>query len=123
MGMAVALRNGYYFDLPFMHGRPENVARESLFTGTALSAPVFMLVAQAGATANLARSPNLTAVRLIGVIGAIDVPGYLCERHVRRRLRPSGWDRLESPLIVASILLAGAMIVLARSAADDLRGA
>lgn len=123
VGMAVALRKGYFFDLPFMHGRPETVARESLLTGTALSAPVFMLVAQAGATANLARRPNLNAVRVIGAVGAIDVPGYLCERHVRRRLSPSGWDRWESPLIVASILLAGAMVVLARSAADDLRAA
>jgi hypothetical protein len=116
--MAVAVRKGYFFDVPFIHGRPETVARESLVTGTALSAPVFMLVFQAVATATLARSPKLNAVRMIGVIGAIDVPGYLCERHVRRRLRPSGWDRLESPLIVGSILLAGAMTVLARSVAD-----
>jgi hypothetical protein len=33
---------------------------------------------------------------------------------VRQRLRPSGWDALESPLLVAAIGLAVAMAVLAR---------
>jgi hypothetical protein len=34
------------------------------------------------------------------------VAGYLGERLVRRRLRPSGWDALESPLVLAGIGLA-----------------
>ena len=39
--------------------------------------------------------------------------GYLGERLVRRRLRPSGWDAVETPLVVAGIGLAGAMAALA----------
>jgi pimeloyl-ACP methyl ester carboxylesterase len=38
----------------------------------------------------------------------------LGERLVRRRLRPSGWDAVESPLVLAGIGLAGAMAALGR---------
>ena len=31
------------------------------------------------------------------------VAGYLGERLVRQRLRPAGWDTLESPLIIAAL--------------------
>jgi hypothetical protein len=37
------------------------------------------------------------------------VAGYLGERLVRQRLRPAGWDALESPLIIAALGLAVAM--------------
>jgi hypothetical protein len=37
---------------------------------------------------------------------------YLGERLVRRRLRPSGWDPVETPLAVVGIGLAGAMAAL-----------
>jgi len=40
------------------------------------------------------------------------VAGYLGERLVRRRLRPSGWDAVESPLVLAGIGLAAAMAAL-----------
>ena len=114
LGMALALRRRYSFDVSFMHGHPNNVARESIFQGTALSAPVTTLVAQAIATAVLSRRPSPIALRAIGVIGAFDVPGYLAERLVRRRLTPAGWDPLESPLILTEISLAAAMPLLAR---------
>jgi hypothetical protein len=42
-------------------------------------------------------------------MGALLVAGYLGERLVRQRLRPSGWDPLESPLLVVAITLAAAM--------------
>ncbi len=119
--MVLALRRGYSFDVSFMRGHPDNVARESIFQGTALSAPVTTLVAQATATALLARRPSLNVVRVIGVVGALDVPGYLSERLVRRRLSPSGWHPLESPLIVAEISLAAAMPLLAKRVAAKLR--
>jgi len=45
-------------------------------------------------------------------IRALLVAGYLGERLVRQRLRPSGWDRLESPLLIMSIALAAAMASL-----------
>ena len=42
------------------------------------------------------------------------VAGYLGERLVRQRLRPSDWDALESPLLVTAIGLAVAMAALGR---------
>jgi pimeloyl-ACP methyl ester carboxylesterase len=41
-------------------------------------------------------------------VSSSSVAGYLGERLVRRRLRRSGWDAVESPLVLAGIGLAGA---------------
>lgn len=49
-GMAVAVRRRRAFDLPFWQGQEATVGRDSLLMGTALSAPVTMLGAQACAT-------------------------------------------------------------------------
>jgi pimeloyl-ACP methyl ester carboxylesterase len=75
------------------------------------------LLVQATLTAVVASRPSRGATRALGGLGALQVAGYLGERLVRRRLRPSGWDRLESPLVVAGIGLAGAMAVLGRQLA------
>jgi hypothetical protein len=114
-GMIVAVRRRRFFDLPLvhMHGHPDHVLRESIFQGTALSAPVTTLVTQAVATTVLARRSSPVARRVLGVVGAVNVPGYLSERLGRRRLTRAGWDRLESPLLVASISLSAAMALLA----------
>jgi hypothetical protein len=83
-GMALAIRRRRAFDLPFWRGRDSAVARDSLLLGTALSAPVVMLGAQACATAALLRQPSATAERVLGGLGAVMVAGYLAERLVRR---------------------------------------
>ncbi len=111
--MAVALRRRHAYDVPFLHGKRDNVGRDCIVMGTALSAPAVMLGAQAVATFVLARRPSSAAVRVVGVLGLTMVPGYLCERLVRRRLRPSSWDALESPVMVLGISLAAAMAWLA----------
>jgi hypothetical protein len=126
-GMALALRRRHAFDIPFWRGQETTIGRDSLLMGTALSAPMVMLSAQAGATAVLLRRPDPAAERLLGGLGAAMVAGYLAERLVRRRLLPSGWDTAESPVIVAGIGLAAAMALLglrpartwARSGGDD----
>ncbi len=115
--MAVAIRRRRAFDIPFWHGRESAVGRDSLLMGTALSAPVVMLGAQAWSTAVLARRPNLAAERLLGGLGAAMVAGYLSERLVRRRLLPSGWDAAETPVVTAGMSLAAGMALL------GLRGA
>lgn len=112
--MAVALKRGHNFDVGFMSGHPDSVARESIFQGTAFSAPVTTLVTQAIATTVLARRPSTVAVRTIGIIGGFNIPGYLSERLVRRRLSPAGWDPLETPLLVVEIALSAMMPLLAR---------
>ena len=111
-GMAVAIRRRRAFDLPFWHGQESAVSRDSLLMGTALSAPVLMLGAQAWATAALAQRPNLTAERVLGGLGAVMTAGYLAERLVRQRLLPSGWDAAETPVVAAGMSLAVVMALL-----------
>jgi hypothetical protein len=114
---AVAARRRRSYDLPVLHGRPENVRRDALFLGTALSAPVSMLVAQAVATVRFARRAGERERVVIGALGAVMVAGYLGERLVRERLRPSGFDPVESPLALSGILLAAGMAALSLASA------
>ena len=101
-GMTLAIRRHRAFDIPFWQGQESAVGRDSLLMGTALSAPVVMLGAQACATAALVRGPNRAAERMLGGLGATMVAGYLAERLVRRRLLPSGWDAAETQIGRAS---------------------
>jgi pimeloyl-ACP methyl ester carboxylesterase len=116
-GLAVALRRRHPYDVFWMHGQAETVARDAILRGTALSAPVSNLLAQAAMTVLVARRPSHGAARALAGLGALQVPGYLGERLVRRRLRPSGWDAVESPLAAAGLGLAGAMAALGSRAA------
>jgi pimeloyl-ACP methyl ester carboxylesterase len=116
-GLVVALRRRHPYDVFWMHGQADRVARDAILRGTALSAPVSNLLAQAAMTVLVARRPSHGAARALAGLGALQVPGYLGERLVRRRLRPSGWDAVESPLAAAGIGLAGAMAALGSRAA------
>jgi hypothetical protein len=109
--MTLALRRGYSYDVGFMAGHPDSVARDSLFKGTAFSAPVTTLVTQSVATAVLFRRHSRVAAGALAVIGLLNVPGYGFERLVRQRLSPSGWNKLESPLIAVEIALSALMPV------------
>lgn len=113
-GMAVAVRRRHPYDLPLLHGRVETVGRDSVLMGTAMSAPVVMLIAQAAAIGVLLRRPSAPAERVLGALGAAMVPGHLGESLFRRRIRAAGWDALESPLSVISVALALAMPLLSR---------
>jgi pimeloyl-ACP methyl ester carboxylesterase len=116
-GMVVALRRRHPSDVFWMHGTTDAIARDTIGKGTALSAPLSNLLVQAALTVVVARRPNRGAVRALGGLGALQVAGYLGERLVRRRLRPSGWDRVETPLAIAGIGLAAAMAALGRQVA------
>jgi hypothetical protein len=111
-GMVVALRREHPYDVFWMHGQPDAIARDTLFKGTALSAPMSTLVTQTALTAVMARRPSQRAARALRIVGLTMVAGYLGERLVRQRLRPSGWDALESPLIVAALGPSVGMAVL-----------
>ncbi|MGI8681189.1 MAG: hypothetical protein ACR2JO_03445 [Mycobacteriales bacterium] len=111
-GLGVAIVRRHAYDLPGMHGDPSRIARDAVLMGTAFSAPVPMLLAQAVATAALGIGSNQRATRVLAVLGALMVPGYVGERLVRRRLAPAGWDRVESPLAAAGLGLAAAMAAL-----------
>jgi hypothetical protein len=43
-GMVVALRRKHPYDVFWMHGQPDEIARDTIFKGTALSAPVSNLL-------------------------------------------------------------------------------
>jgi pimeloyl-ACP methyl ester carboxylesterase len=116
-GMVVALRRRHPYDVFWMHGTTDAIARDTIVKGTALSAPLSNLLVQAALTAVVARRPTRGAARALAGLGALQVAGYLGERLVRRRLRPSGWDRVETPLAIAGIGLAAAMAALGRQVA------
>jgi hypothetical protein len=77
-----------------------------------------MLAAQLFATRSLARGPDDGARRMLGMLGAMMVPGYLLERFGRAHLRPGGFDPVETPVVVAGVGLAAAMAVLGHQAAS-----
>jgi hypothetical protein len=108
-GMAVAIRRGHAYDVGFLKGMPGRVARDSILSGTALSAPVTMLTAQAALTTAVSARDSARAVIGLRVLGALMASGYLAERLVRHRLSRRGWDRLESPLVIAGVGLSVGM--------------
>jgi hypothetical protein len=109
-GLVVAVRRRRPYDLPFLSGSTQHVARDSLWMGTAYSAPAPMLLGQAFATANLWRGPDDGARRMLGMLGVLMVPGYLLERSGREHL--SRADPVETPVVLAGTALAAAMAVL-----------
>ncbi|HSP36256.1 MAG TPA: hypothetical protein VLR26_00705 [Frankiaceae bacterium] len=111
-GHVVAVRRRLPYDLAFppISGRPENVARDSLVLGTALSAPVAMLGLQAVATSRLFRGADRRATRAVAGLGSMMISGYLGERVVRRRLG-GDWDPVESTIAASGLVLAAAMAV------------
>lgn len=133
IGLAVALgrRLPYDVQLVGMRGEPGEIGRDLWDKGTALSAPVTMLGLQTVATTRLALVSGAgggsggsllgrlvggtAAARALGVLGALNVCGYLGERVVRDRLRPGGWDPVETPVAAVSLSLAAAMGALGLS--------
>ena len=57
-GLAVALRRRRNYDVVFMRGGPDRVARDSLWFGTAYSAPPYLIAPQVWATVRLLRRPD-----------------------------------------------------------------
>jgi hypothetical protein len=112
-GLMVALKRRHPYDFLMLHGRSDTVARDALWMGTALSAPGPMLAVQGWAVTRLMRGSSGRERALLGALGATMVGGYLGESLVRRRLRPSRWDPVESPVVVAGIGLAATMAAVA----------
>jgi len=112
VGQALALKRRYPYDVPMLHGRPDRVAHDSVMMGTALSAPLSMLATQWLATRRVRRGARSPWDRVLGGLGATMVVGYLAEAHVRRRLRRSSYDAVETPLAVVAISLSVVMALL-----------
>jgi len=118
VGLAVAARRGLPYDVRVvgMRGEVDEIGRDLWDKGTALSAPVTMLGTQVVAIVLVARYPSASvgraAAKALGGLGALNLGGYLGERVVRERLRPSGWEPVETPVAVVGLGLATAMAVL-----------
>ncbi len=119
-GMLIALRRRHAFDVPFMHGDPARVGSQSILFGTALSAPVTLLLAQAIASMRMMTGPDPGAARLLKVLGGVYVGGYLAERRVRHCLTRNGWDPLESPVLIVALGLSIAMFCSPIEGAETL---
>jgi hypothetical protein len=113
-GHVVALRRRRHFDVPFMTGNPRHITRDWLWFGTAYSAPPYLLVPQIWATARLLRGPDDRARWVLRWLGTGLTVGYLSERLVRLRVRPSGFDPAETPIVAAGWSGAMALAVLGR---------
>ena len=118
-GLGIAVRRRHAYEFLWLRGRADALAADALLVGTALSAPGPMLAAQAALTVAQARRPGRAPAAGLGLLGAAMVAGYLGERLVRRRLRPAGWDGLESPVVLAGLGLAAAMALLGAAAWRD----
>jgi hypothetical protein len=112
-GLVVAVRRRRAYDFLGLRGRDDRVARDALSMGTALSAPVPMLVIQGVATDRLRRGTPGRNRAVLGLLGGAMTVGYLGEALVRTRLRRAHWDRLESPVVVVGLGLATTMAALA----------
>ena len=110
-GQVIAVRDRRPYDVALLgqRGRPEDVVRDSVFTGTGLSAPMTMLITQAVATVRLATGPSSLATRTLGVLGATMTCGYLVEREFRRAMTPTGLDPVVTPVAAGGFVLAAAM--------------
>jgi hypothetical protein len=109
-GLVVAIRRRRNYDVGFLRGSPAHVVRDSFWAGTAYSAPAYLIAAQWWATARLRGRPDDGARRLLGMLGVLYGPGYVCERHVRVHLLR--FDPVETPVALAGVGLAAAMGVL-----------
>jgi len=114
VGQVVALRRRLHYDVPFMTGSPDHVARDSWWFGSAISAPSYMLAAQAWAITRLLRGPDERARRALRLLGTGMVGGYLSERICRRRMTPAGFDPVETPIVVVGFACTVAMALLSR---------
>ena len=113
-GWTVAVRRRRAYDLGVVRGSPDRVLRDSVLIGTAFSAPMPMLVAQAALVPVLRHSGWDRARTGLRRLGTAMVAGYTAERLVRRRLHPDGWDPVETPIAGLGLALAVAMAVVGR---------
>ena len=113
-GHLVALRRRRHFDVPFLTGSPEHIVRDWLWFGTAYSAPPYLVGMQLWAVTRLLRGPDERARWVLRWVGTGLTVGYLTERCSRLRIRPGGFDPVETPVVAGGWGCAAAMAVLAR---------
>jgi hypothetical protein len=114
VGHVVALRRRRHVDVPFLTVSPEHLVRDWLWFGTAYSGPPYLLGLHMWAIARLLRGPDDRARWVLRWLGSGLTLGYLSERWNRVRVTRSGFDPLETPIVVGGWSCAMAMAVIAR---------
>jgi hypothetical protein len=107
VGLRKALREGTEYDLGFMRGSPATMKRDLWFMGTNLSAPAWMLLAEALATVLLMTQHRSRAAKTLGILGAMMSLGYPAEKSVRQAWRHP--NRSITALTLVAELLAVSM--------------
>jgi hypothetical protein len=107
VGLRKALRDGTEYDLGFTRGSPETMKRDLWFIGTNLSAPAWMLLAQALATVLLMTRHRSRAAKALGILGVMMSLGYPAEKSVRQAWRHP--NRSTTALTGVAELLAASM--------------
>jgi hypothetical protein len=107
VGLRKALRDGTEYDLGFTRGSPETMKRDLWFIGTNLSAPAWMLLAQALATVLLMTRHRSRAAKALGSLGMMMSLGYPAEKSVRQAWRHP--NRSTTALTGVAELLAASM--------------
>ena len=107
LGVRKALRDGTVYDLGFLRGSPATMKRDLWLMGTNLSAPAWMLLAQALATVLLMTRHRSRAAKTLGILGVMMGLGYAAEKSVRQAWRHP--NRSITALTVVAELLAVAM--------------
>ena len=107
VGLRKALRDRTEYDLGFTRGSPETMKRDLWFMGTNLSAPAWMLLAQALATVLLMTRHRSRAAKTLGILGVMMSLGYPAEKSVRQAWRHP--NRSITALTVVAELLAVSM--------------
>jgi hypothetical protein len=87
LGVRKALRDRTAYDVGFTRGSPEAMKRDLVFMGTNLSAPLWMLLAQALATVLLMTRHRSRAATTLGILGVMMSLGYPAEKSVRQAWR------------------------------------
>ena len=87
VGLRKALRDGTEYDLGFLRGSPATAKRELLVMGTNLSAPAWMLLAQALTTVLPMTQHRSRAAKTLGILGVMMSLGYPAEKSVRQAWR------------------------------------
>ena len=107
VGLRKALHEGTEYDLGFLRGSPATTKRDLWFMGTNLSAPLWMLLAQALATVLLTTRHRSRAAKALGILGVMMSLGYPAEKSVRQAWRHP--NRSITALTVVAELLAVSM--------------
>jgi uncharacterized membrane protein YraQ (UPF0718 family) len=110
VGFRKAVQEKIPYDVGFMKGLAEHIARDQITLGSALSPPTIMMVAQAAGTARMFKNPGLAAARLLGVLGLAMSIGFSMERVFHESVRNP--NRSTTPIVAGGESTAIVMAVL-----------